>query len=72
MGMYNDWYDNEEYEYDDYEDDAWYEDADEFEWGCLYPDRCCMPSDHTTDECYTAEDYERRMREELEQERLQG
>lgn len=34
--------------------------------GCLFPDRCCMPGDHTSDECHTAE-----MMEQYEQEQEQ-
>lgn len=28
------------------------------EFGCLYPDKCCMPGLHMRSECHTAEDYE--------------
>lgn len=34
-----------------YPEDENFEDED----GCLFPDECCMPGFHTTDECHTAE-----------------
>ena len=40
------------------EGDCWFDDDyvdEEFEDGCLYPDKCCMPGFHTIDECHTAE-----------------
>jgi hypothetical protein len=27
------------------------------EWGCCYPDKCCMPGEHMKSECHTAEDF---------------
>ncbi len=50
---------------EDYEeDDGWGdqfdshgpdEDGDIPHFGCLFPDECCMPGPHWTDECHTAE-----------------
>lgn len=31
---------------------------------CLFPDECCMPGPHTSDECHTAEMIEQMEREE--------
>ncbi len=36
---------------------------------CLFPGKCCMPGDHTSDECHTAEmieDYEQSYRDAAE------
>lgn len=39
------------------DDDLRDEDGDgNEEWGCCYPDRCCMPGHHMLSECHTAED----------------
>jgi hypothetical protein len=36
-------------DYADYGDDG-------CEWGCCYPDKCCMPGEHMKNECHTAGD----------------
>ena len=57
----------------DYADDGLLE-RDEFgyeEFGCHFPDRCCMPGPHFSSECYSAEDAEEYYRgEELRREVL--
>jgi hypothetical protein len=30
-------------------------DQEEERWGCLFPDECLMPGEHTKSECHTAE-----------------
>lgn len=42
---------------DDYEEERSFDDQEEsgMEWGCLFPSECCMPGEHITSECHTAE-----------------
>lgn len=41
---------------DDFDDrELWLDDELEEDDGCLFPGECCMPGDHTSDECHTAE-----------------
>lgn len=28
---------------------------DRYDYGCLYPEKCCMPGPHQRNECHTAE-----------------
>jgi hypothetical protein len=41
---------------DDEGQDHMSDESSAFEPGCLFPGRCCMPSEHFTSECHTAED----------------
>lgn len=36
---------------------------DDDQWGCCYPEYCCMPGAHLKSECHTAEMLEEQMRE---------
>jgi hypothetical protein len=46
------------------EDD--YEEDEEEDWSCAFPDECLMSyTDHLRDECYTVEMYEEYMKEEI-------
>jgi hypothetical protein len=37
------------------------------EWGCCYPDKCCMPGEHMKSECHTADDLIAQTEEEPEE-----
>lgn len=66
------WYDSDE----DYftmsaEDDLEEREREEERWTCLFPEHCCMPFLHTSDECHTAEMAEAMMQEMLREEQNQ-
>lgn len=50
---YDDWESQDEI--DDYNFGSAERDDD---WGCCFPEECCMPYPHMKDECHTAEMYE--------------
>lgn len=43
---------------DDYDASLDLEESPLGEMGCLFPSECCMPGEHYTSECHTAEDAE--------------
>lgn len=48
---------------DDFEDDEFEDDEDQ--WECQFPGNCCMPFDHSRDECHTPEMAEEYFKQEL-------
>lgn len=59
-------------QFDDWEDEPDFMQSDVFDrddddkWGCVFGEKCCMPGDHMTDECHTAEMADEYMREAME------
>ena len=58
-----DWWNDEEVDPDWHHGEIERED-DEDRWTCLFPGRCCMPFDHSSDECHTPEMAEEYFREQ--------
>jgi hypothetical protein len=57
--QFDDWDDERDYLESDFLD----KEDDRDKWVCLFPGQCCMPSEHTSDECHTASMAEEYFRE---------